>query len=113
MAQEATVIRKGMIVRTPDGEKLGRVASVGAEEFTIERGIVFKTRFPAPFQHVIAVDDEKDELICRPVELPFSEREKMDMWFGGPETEDELENRREEDELAKDLFVDPHLHHSH
>ncbi|HXU70606.1 MAG TPA: hypothetical protein VN947_14815 [Polyangia bacterium] len=107
------MIRKGMIVRTPDGEKLGRVASVGSEDFIIERGLVFKHRFPAPFQHVIAVDDEKDELICRPVELPFSEQEKEDMWFGAPETEDELQNRKEDGELAEELFVDPHLHHQH
>ena len=104
------MIREGMIVRTPDGEKLGRVASVGAEDFTIERGLVFKHRFVAPFEHVIAVDDEKDELICRPVGLPFSEREKFDMMFGSPETEDELENRREEGALAAELLEDPHLH---
>ena len=104
------MIREGMIVRTPDGEKLGRVASVGAEDFTIERGLVFRHRFVAPLEHVILVDDEKDELICRPVELPFREREKMEMFFGSPETPDELENRIEEDELAEELLEDPHLH---
>jgi hypothetical protein len=87
------VIREGMIVRTPDGEKLGKVASVGAEDFTIERGLVFKHRFVAPLEHVILVDDEKDE-----------------MFFGSPETADELENRVEEDELATELLEDPHLH---
>ena len=105
------MIRPGMTVRTPDGERLGRVASIGAEDFTIERGLVFKARFVAPFEHVIAVDDEKNEIFCRPVELPFSEREKFDMMFGGPETEDELENRREEGKLADELLEDPHLHH--
>ena len=105
------MIRKGMIVRTPDGEKLGRVASVDGERFTIERGLVFKHRFEAPIEHVILVDDEKDELVCRPVELPFSEREKMDMMFGAPETADELENRKEEDALAQELLADPHMHH--
>ncbi len=104
------MIREGMIVRTPDGEKLGRVASVGDENFTIERGLVFRRRFVAPLEHVIAVDDEKDELICRPVELPWREREKMDMWFGAPETPDELENRVEEDQRASELLDDPHLH---
>ena len=104
------MIRLGMIVRTPDGEKLGRVASVGAEDFTIERGFVFRRRFVAPLEHVIAVDDEKDELICRPVELPFSEREKEDNWFGAPETADELANKTEERELSEELLEDPHLH---
>jgi hypothetical protein len=99
-----------MIVRTPDGEKVGRVQSVGAEDFVIEHGLVFKHRFVAPLEHVILVDDEKDELVCRPLELPFAEREKMDMMFGSPETEDELENRIEEDELATELLKDPHLH---
>lgn len=104
------MIREGMIVRTPDGEKVGRVQSVGAEDFVIEHGLVFKHRFVAPLEHVILVDDEKDELVCRPLELPFAEREKMDMMFGSPETEDELENRIEEDELATELLKDPHLH---
>ena len=104
------MIRQGMIVRTPDGEKLGRVASVGAENFVIERGLVFKHRFVAPFEHVIIVDDEKDELICRPVELPFAEREHRDMMFGSPETPDELENRRDDEKLGEELLEDPHLH---
>ncbi len=105
------MIREGMVVRTPDGERLGRVASVGAEDFTIERGYVFRHRFVAPLAHVIAVDDEKDELICRPVELPESEREHFEMMFGGPETQDELENRRADAALADRLLEDPHLHH--
>lgn len=104
------MIREGMVVRTPDGERLGRVASVGAEDFVIERGLVFKRRFVAPLEHVIVIDDERDELVCRPVELPFSEREKPDMMFGAPETPDELLNRREEAELADELLDDPHLH---
>lgn len=104
------MIREGMIVRTPDGERLGRVASVGAEDFTIERGVVFKRRFVAPLEHVIAIDDEKDELVCRPVELPLREREKFEMMFGAPETPDELVNRREDAEFADELLDDPHLH---
>jgi hypothetical protein len=106
------VIREGMIVRTPDGEKLGRVASVGTDTFVIEHGLVFKHRFVAPLEHVIAIDDEKDELVCRPVELPFFEREKRDMMFGSPETPDEMANRQEESELAEQLLEDPHLHHA-
>jgi hypothetical protein len=104
------VIREGMIVRTPDGEKLGRVASVGAEDFTIERGLLFKHRFVAPIEHVILVDDEKDELVCRPVELPWQDREHREMMFGSPETTDELDNRRQEADLADELLEDPHLH---
>jgi hypothetical protein len=105
------VIREGMIVRTPDGEKVGRVASVGPSEFTIEHGHLFKHRFVAPLEHVIAVDDENDELICRPVPLPWEDREIPEMTFGTPETPEELEHRREEAELAEELLEDPHLRH--
>jgi len=89
------------------------VASVGVEDFVIEHGLLFKHRFVAPLEHVIAVDDEKDEIITRPLELPSEERARMmdDMWFGTAESEDELENRIEEDELASELLRDPHLHH--
>ena len=108
------MIRQGMIVRTPDGEKLGRVESVGAEDYVIEHGVIFKHRIVAPLEHVIAVDDEKDEIITRPVELPEEDRARMmdDMWFGTAETEDELENKIEEDELATQLLNDPHVHRS-
>ena len=104
------MIREGMVVRTPDGEKLGRVASVGADDFTIERGLIFKHTFIASLEHVIAVDDEKDELICRPVELPWQDREIKEMFFGGPETIDELHNRHEGAKLDEQLLADPHLH---
>ena len=100
-----------MIVRTPDGEKLGRVASVDDDGLTVERGLVFKHRFAVPFEHVIAVDDERDELIARPVPLPESEREIREMWFGSPDGEEEREIRREEADFAEELRKDPHLVH--
>jgi hypothetical protein len=104
------VIREGMVVRTPDGERVGHVASVGANDFTIERGRFFKHRFVAPLEHVIAVDDERDELICRPLELPDQDRAHRDIYFGAPETPDELENRRHDAALEAELLADPHLH---
>ena len=105
------MIRTGMTVRTPDGERVGRVASVGANDFVVEHGRVFKHRFRAPLEHVIAVDDEKDELICRPLELPWQDREIPDMMFGSAETADELQNKLDEDRLANELLEDPHLRH--
>lgn len=104
------MIRQGMIVRTPDGAKLGRVASVGPNDLTIERGHIFKHSFTAPIEHVIVVDDEKDELIVRPVELPFADRELKEIWLGSPETPEELELRREGAEFVEELRKDPHLH---
>jgi hypothetical protein len=100
-----------MIVRTPDGEKVGRVASVADDHFMIERGHIFKHRFAAPYEHVIVVDDEKRELICRPLELPDEDRAQRDIFFGAPETPDELEHRRDEAKLEAELLHDPHLHH--
>jgi hypothetical protein len=104
------VIREGMIVRTPDGERVGRVASVGANDFIVERGRFFKHRFVAPLEHVIAVDDERDELICRPLELPEDERAQREIVFGAAETPDELENKRQEANMAAELLSDPHMH---
>jgi hypothetical protein len=104
------VIRTGMIVRTPDGEKLGRVASVGANDFTIERGHIFKHSFTAPLEHIIVVDDERDELLVRPVELPWQDREVRDMWFGAAETDEELEIKREDAQFVDELRKDPHPH---
>lgn len=106
------MIRKGMTVRTPDGERLGHVHRIGSTEFTIKRGILGH-EFVAKMDHVIAVDDENDELICRPVDLPPIDREIEEMMFGAPETPDELINREEDDELAQSLEplpreVDPH-----
>jgi hypothetical protein len=98
-----------MYVRTPDGERVGRVATVGTCDFTIERGYVFKHWFVAPMEHIIAVDDERDELVVRPLELPFQDREVPDMWFGAPETPEEIEARHEQAELAEALAHDPHL----
>ena len=79
-------------------------------DFVVERGRFFKHRFVAPLEHVIAVDDERDELICRPLELPEDERAQRDIVFGAPETPDELENRRQEANMAAELLSDPHLH---
>lgn len=96
------MIRKGMTVRTPDGERLGHVDSVGTDDFVIRHGFPAHS-IVAPLDHVIAVDDENDELICRPIDLPLIDRDIPDMPFGSPETADELENRREEEDLAASL----------
>lgn len=103
------MIRKGMTVRTPDGERLGHVARVGESDFAIRRGIIGH-EFLAPLTAVIAFDDEHDELICRPVDLPWIDREIEDSWFGAPGTPegaDQLENKREEAELLRTLEPEP------
>jgi len=103
------MIRPGMIVRTNHGEKLGRVASVGTEDFVIESGILFKHRFPARLDRVI--ETRGDEVLIRPIELPDSEREMADMVFGTAETPEELERKREEARLQDWLLHDEHPRH--
>lgn len=64
------MIRTGMIVRTPDGARLGEVGRIGDTDFAIAVG-ARGPEYPAPFTAVIAVDDERGELICRPLDLPW------------------------------------------
>jgi hypothetical protein len=90
-----------MIVRTNDGRRVGRVGAVGIEDFVIESGILFKHHFTASLADVVDVVD--DEVICRPVELPWSDREIHEIPFGTAETPDELENKREEAALVEEL----------
>jgi hypothetical protein len=95
------MIRTGMTVRTNDGRKVGRVAAVGSIDFVIESGLLFKHHFTAPLADV--VDVREHEVICRPLELPESDREIHDMPFGCAETDDELENKRDEALLFEEL----------
>jgi hypothetical protein len=96
-----------MVVRTNDGRKVGRVAAVGSTDFVIESGILFKHHFTAPLADVVDVHD--NEVICRPLELPESDRDIHEMPFGCAETEDELENKRDEAALFEEL-KQPHPH---
>jgi hypothetical protein len=90
-----------MIVRTNDGRKVGRVGAVGSDDFVIESGILFKHHFTALLSDVVDVRDE--EVICRPLELPEQDREIHEIPFGCAETDDELENKREEASLIAEL----------
>jgi hypothetical protein len=96
-----------MVVRTNDGTKVGRVAAVGSTDFVIESGILFKHHFTAALSDVVEV--REDEIICRPLDLPEQDREIHEMPFGCAETEDELENKREEAALFDELRT----HHPH
>jgi hypothetical protein len=101
------MIRNGMVVRTNDGRKVGRVAAVGSVDFVIESGILFKHHFTAPLADVVEVRD--DEVICRPLELPEQDRDIHEMPFGCAETDDELENKRDEAAMFETLRQ-PHPH---
>jgi uncharacterized protein (TIGR02271 family) len=63
--RDATPIREGMTVRTPDGEKLGKVASVIGDEFIIEKGLLFKHDYRARCDRIMEV--RGDEIIYQPI----------------------------------------------
>jgi uncharacterized protein YrrD len=65
--QEAVMrdIRQGMIVRTPDGEKLGKIASVLGDEFMIEKGLLFKHDYKARCDRIVEIGD--DEITYEPI----------------------------------------------
>ena len=60
-----TSIREGMTVRTSDGEKLGKIASVRGDEFIIEKGLLFKEDYTARCERIM--DVQGDEVIYRPL----------------------------------------------
>jgi uncharacterized protein (TIGR02271 family) len=50
-------IREGMVVRSADGEKLGRVIAIGAGDFHIEKGLFFPKDYLVSFADVSDVRD--------------------------------------------------------
>ncbi len=58
---ERELIREGMVVRTRDGHKLGKVIAIGDQQFQIEKGIFFPKDYVATFDAVAEIRD--DELI--------------------------------------------------
>jgi hypothetical protein len=60
---DRTSIREGMMVRSADGEKLGRVLAVGTTELQVEKGLFFPKDYVARFEDVS--DVQGDEVILR------------------------------------------------
>lgn len=54
-------LREGMIVRTSDDEKLGKVVRLGANDFEVEKGLFFKREILLSFDEVQDIRD--DEII--------------------------------------------------
>ena len=102
------MIRSGMVVRTNDGTKVGRVGEIRANEFEVRSGILFKHCFWANKSDIVDVID--DELICRPLDLPEQDREIHDMPFGCAETEDELAKKKDEVPFFGQLTQCEHHH---
>ena len=99
------MIKEGMVVRTNDGTKIGRVDQVREAEFEIVSGILFRHRFWASRDDI--VDERDGEIICRNIELPEEDREIKDMPFGCAETADELATKTEEEVMREEL-LHPH-----
>ncbi|HET9450789.1 MAG TPA: YsnF/AvaK domain-containing protein [Aggregicoccus sp.] len=54
---DRTGIREGMVVRSSDGEKLGKVFAVGEDAFHIEKGLFFPKDYVARFSDVSDIRD--------------------------------------------------------
>jgi hypothetical protein len=54
---ERTQVKEGMVVRSQDGEKLGRVSAVGEDAFHIEKGLFFPKDYLVRFSEVAGVRD--------------------------------------------------------
>jgi len=55
----ASKVREGMMVRSADGAKLGRVALIGERDFQIEKGIFFPREYVASFADVAEIRGEE------------------------------------------------------
>ncbi len=56
-------IREGMIVRSSDGAKLGRVALLGEHDFQVEKGAFFPREYVASYGEIAGIRD--DEVILK------------------------------------------------
>ena len=52
-------IRPGMVVRTPTGDKLGKVARIDANGFIIEKGLLFKKDSVGSFDRIMSIDGDE------------------------------------------------------
>lgn len=59
-------IKEGMLVRSTDGDKLGKVTALGPDTFTIEKGLLFKEDHQASYDRVADIRD--NEIIYRRLE---------------------------------------------
>jgi uncharacterized protein (TIGR02271 family) len=95
MANVGSKIREGMEVRTAEGEKLGKVAHIEGEQFTIEKGWLFKTDYVAYVDGILEIRGE--EIIYQPV----SDEDRAK--FGQAEGETRLPLVEEELEVDKHI----------
>jgi uncharacterized protein (TIGR02271 family) len=54
---DRTQVKEGMVVRSQDGEKLGRVSAVSADAFHIEKGLFFPKDYLVRFSEVAGLRD--------------------------------------------------------
>jgi uncharacterized protein (TIGR02271 family) len=92
-------IREGMIARSADGEKLGKVTQLGEAEFVIEKGFFFPKDYVAQYSAITDIRDDEIHLMGRKEEFLMRE-EEVDFRQGG-ETEPALTLSEEELEIRK------------
>lgn len=63
MADLRSVLTEGMLVRSRDGERLGRVVSCDATSFVIEKGFLFPRDFIAEYDDIAEL--REDEIILQ------------------------------------------------
>jgi uncharacterized protein (TIGR02271 family) len=56
-------IREGQVVRSTDGEKLGKVRELATDHFIIEKGLFFKKEYVASYDLVTGVQDDGDLIL--------------------------------------------------
>jgi uncharacterized protein (TIGR02271 family) len=52
-------IHEGMVVRSQDGEKLGKVRSLEGDHFIIEKGLIFKDDYSAAYEQILELRDDE------------------------------------------------------
>lgn len=56
---ERNQIHKGMVVRSSEGKRLGKVVSADENAFTVEKGIIRSIDYVADYENVTAISNEE------------------------------------------------------
>jgi uncharacterized protein (TIGR02271 family) len=78
-------VREGMIVRSADGEKLGKVVACDNQGFIIEKGFFFPQEFRLPYAAVDAYDEDGVRVSVSKQDLSGSDTSWLDRLLGGKE----------------------------
>ena len=74
-------VHEGMVVRSSDGKKLGRVLACEEESFIVEKGFFFSTDYVARYADVTQTSG--DEILLSRAQKELTHRERVLMREGG------------------------------